>query len=367
MTKMMPFIDLSRQQHRIRDSLEQKIKNVLDHGQYIMGPEVKELENMLANYVGVKHCVSVANGTDALLIAMLALDIKANDEIITSPFTFIATSEMIALLGAKPIYVDIHEQTYNIDPSQIEKAITERTKAIIPISIYGQCANMNEINEIAKKYNIPVIEDGAQSFGATHYDKKSCSLSKIGCTSFFPSKPLGCYGDGGACFTDDNEIAERMRSIRVHGQKERYHHTQIGINGRMDTLQAAILIAKLEIFEEEVILRNKLGDKFNALLKDYYMTPYIEKQNTSVYAQYTLRVGNRSQFMHNLKEIGIPTAIHYPTPAHLQPAFFDPKYPHKSLPISEKVASEVVSLPFHPYLLEDEIEFIISSVIKQST
>jgi UDP-2-acetamido-2-deoxy-ribo-hexuluronate aminotransferase len=265
---MIPFIDLKAQQERIKEDLNRRIQRVLDHGQYIMGPEVKELEVKLAAYVGVSHCIGVASGTDALMIALMAIGIQPGDEVITTPFTFIATAEVIALLQGKPVFVDIDPRTYNIDPAKIEAAITGKTRAILPVSLYGQCADMDAINAIAAKYHLPVIEDAAQSFGATYMGRKSCGLSTIGCTSFFPSKPLGCYGDGGACFTDDDGLASRMRQIRAHGQDRRYHHPVIGVNGRLDTMQAAILLAKYEVFETEVKLRGEIGGLY-AVVKRY--------------------------------------------------------------------------------------------------
>jgi UDP-2-acetamido-2-deoxy-ribo-hexuluronate aminotransferase len=361
--EMMSFIDLKRQQKIIREKIKLNIDNVLDHGQYIMGPEVAVLEQKLCEYTGSKHCISVANGTEALLISLMALDVKPGDQIITSPFTFVANSEMISLLGAEAIYVDIDENTYNLNPNLLEYKITKKTKAIMPISLYGQCANITKINEIAGKYNIPVIEDAAQSFGSTHFGKKSGNLTAIGCTSFFPSKPLGCYGDGGACFTNNSELANRIQKIRLHGQKSRYFHTEIGINGRLDTLQAAILLAKLEIFEEEVNLRNIVANEYNRLLEKYVNTPYIEKNNTSIYAQYTIRHKNRDKIAERLKNKGIPTAIHYPIPVHLQPAYKNPEFKEGSFPISENAANEVISLPFHPYLNKNEIQFICDSII----
>jgi UDP-2-acetamido-2-deoxy-ribo-hexuluronate aminotransferase len=344
----IPFIDLKTQQQHILLQLEKNIHQVLHHGKYIMGPEIVELEQKLAEYVGVKHCITVSSGTDALLIAMMALGIGPDDEVITTPFSFIATAETIALLGAKPIFVDIDSRTYNIDSKQIEAAITPKTKAILPVSLYGQCADFDAINQ----YNIPVIEDAAQSFGASYKGQKSCSLSTIGCTSFFPSKPLGCYGDGGACFTNDDELAKLMREIRIHGQEKRYHHARIGINGRMDTLQAAILLAKLEIFPQEVEARNRIGQAYTNALKDRVITPYIESHNTSVYAQYTIQVDNRDQLQQKLKQQGIPTAVHYPIPLHKQPAFADLKASDCS--VAENLATRVISLPMHPYLTEME-------------
>ncbi len=361
----MDFIDLKTQQNRIRKQIDKNIKNVLEHGKYIMGPEISELEEKLADYVGVKHCIAVSSGTDALLIAMMALDIKAGDEVITTPFTFIATGEMIALLGAKPVFVDIDPKTYNIDPNKIEEAITAKTKAIMPVSLYGQCADFDAINAIANKHNIPVIEDGCQSFGATQNDNKSCGLSTIGCTSFFPSKPLGAYGDGGACFTNDENLAKAMREIRVHGQDRRYHHPRIGINGRMDTLQAAILLAKFEIFPDEVRAREEIGLRYTELLltaksqsDSKIIPPFIEQNNTSVYAQYTIQVEDREELQKVLNAKNIPTAVHYPVPLNKQPALFSNEF---DLSISEKLSERVMSLPMHPYL-ESESQREIANV-----
>ncbi len=359
----MQFVDLNYQYKIIQKNVTQRVLRVFDHGQYIMGPEVKQLEDKLAAFVGIKHCIGVANGTDALLIAMMALGIGAGDEVITAPFTFSATAEMIVLLGAKLVFVDIDYRTYNIDAAKIDAAITPKTKAIMPVSLFGQCADFDAINSTAAKYKIPVIEDAAQSFGAIYKGRKSCNLSTIACTSFFPSKPLGCYGDGGACFTSDDELAKAMREIRVHGQDRRYHHSRLGINGRLDTVQAAILLAKLEIFPEEVELRAKVGAKYTDLLKDSsrVITPYIESFNTSVYAQYTIQVDGRDQMREKLKNIGIPTAIHYPVPLHKQPVFAD--YYSCELPISELLAEKVMSLPMHPYLADKDIEFTVQQLI----
>lgn len=361
----MDFIDLKTQQARIRAQLDANIARVLDHGQYIMGPEIAELEKKLAAYTGAKHCLTCANGTDALLIALMALGVKAGDEVITSPFTFIATGEMIALIGATPVFVDIDERTYNIDPAKIEAAITPKTKAIMPVSLYGQCADFDAIHAIAAKHNLPVIEDGAQSFGATYKGRKSCNLSTIGCTSFFPSKPLGCYGDGGAVFTNDDELAKIMGYVRLHGQDRRYHHPIVGINGRMDTLQAAILLPKLEIFPEEVELRQKVGARYSALLSAKgIQTPYVEPHNTSVYAQYTIRVNDRDTVQKKLQDKGIPTAVHYPIPLNLQPVFAYLNKPRGSFPVAERIAEQVISLPMHPYLSESDQDKIVAAVVE---
>ncbi len=349
------FIDLKIQQDQNRPELERNIYKVLYHGKYIMGAEVVDLEEKLANYVGTKHCIAVSSGTDALLIALMALGVGAGDEVITTAFSFIATAETIALLGAIPIFVDIDPHTYNIEPGKIEAAITKKTRAIMPVSLYGQCADFDAINAIADKYQLPVIEDGAQSLGATYKGNQSCGLSTIGCTSFFPSKPLGCYGDGGACFTDDDLMAKIMREIRVHGQERRYYHSRIGINGRLDTLQAAILLAKLKKFPAEVEARARIGQCYTEALQDFFTTPYIAPYNTSVYAQYTIQVDNRDERVKQLKAQGIPTAVHYPVPLNRQPAFtLNNQYANTSFPVAEKIAERVMSLPMHPYLTEAE-------------
>ncbi len=357
----MQFIDLAAQQARIKDKIDAGIARVLAHGKYILGPEVQELEEKLADYTGAKYCITVANGTDALQIAQMALGIGPGDEVITPGFTYIATAETVALLGAKPVYVDIDPKTYNIDPELIEAAITEKTKAIIPVSLYGQPADFDRINEIAKKYNIPVIEDGAQSFGATYKGRKSCNLTTIACTSFFPSKPLGCYGDGGAIFTNDDKLALVMRQIARHGQDRRYHHIRVGVNSRLDTLQAAILLPKLEIFAKEIELRNQVASRYNQLLSDagIQTTPYVEAYNISTWAQYTIRVENREAVQAKLKGAGIPTAVHYPIPLNKQPAVADH---HVQLPVGDKVAEQVISLPMHPYMDDNDIERIIRSL-----
>jgi UDP-2-acetamido-2-deoxy-ribo-hexuluronate aminotransferase len=360
----MDFIDLKTQQARIRDEIEANILAVLNHGKYIMGPEIAELEQRLAGYVGVKHCIGVSSGTDALLIALMALNVGPGDEIVTTPFTFIATGEVITLIGARPVFVDIDPETYNIDPSKIAGAITPRTRAILPVSLYGQCADFDAINVIAEKHGLPVIEDAAQSFGALSQGRRSCSLSTIGCTSFFPSKPLGGYGDSGACFTDDDSLARIMREIRVHGQDRRYHHPRVGINGRLDTLQAAILLAKMNIFPGEVLLRKKIGDAYTKLITENcrnVVPPHIAEGNDSVYAQYTVLVENREQVQEALAAEGIPTAVHYPVPLHKQPVFEDVMY---DLPVAESLARRVVSLPMHPYLEHSSQEEIVLALAK---
>ena len=360
----MQFIDLKAQYRRVEVDVNQRIQTVLNHGQYILGPEVVELEQQLAEFVGVKHAIGVSDGTTALLIALMALGIGVGDEVITTPFTFIATGEMIALLGAKPVFVDIDPQTYNIDVNKIESAITSKTKAIMPVSLYGLCADFDAINVIAAKYQLPVIEDGAQSFGASYKGKKSCGLTTIGCTSFFPSKPLGCYGDGGACFTNDDELAKKMREIRVHGQDRRYHHPVIGLNGRLDTLQAAILLAKLAVFPQEVEQRAQLGARYSQLLADKARTPIVPEGYDSVYAQYTLQVEGRESMVAALQAQGIPTAVHYPIPLHLQPAFANLGLGEGAFPVAEAAAKRVMSLPMYPDLSVADQDKVVAELMK---
>lgn len=350
---MIEFIDLKAQQARLKDKIEAGIQNVLTHGQYILGPEVAELEEKLAAYVGAKYCITCANGTDALQIALMALGVGVGDEVITPGFTYIATAETVALLGAKPVYVDVDAKTYNIDVTQLEAAITPRTKAIIPVSLYGQCADFDEINAIAKKYNLPVIEDAAQSFGASYKGKKSCNLTTIACTSFFPSKPLGCYGDGGAIFTNDNELAKVIRQIARHGQDRRYHHIRVGVNSRLDTIQAAILLPKLEILDDEMQARQQIAETYTKLFNEASIatTPFIKEGNISAWAQYTIQIDNREAVQDTLKQAGIPTAVHYPIPLNKQPAVAS----EKVLPVGDKIAERVMSLPMHPYLTSKDI------------
>jgi UDP-2-acetamido-2-deoxy-ribo-hexuluronate aminotransferase len=356
----MEFIDLKAQYRGIKQSVDRRIQAVLDHGQYVMGPEIAELEAALAARTGATHCVACSSGTDALLLAMMALGIGAGDEVVTTPFSFFATAEIIALLGATPVFMDICPVTYNLNPRLLGAAITSRTKAILPVSLYGQCADMDAIVEIAGE--IPVIEDAAQSFGATYNGRQSCNLSAIGCTSFFPSKPLGCYGDGGACFTSDDELAVKMRMIRNHGQDRRYHHPVIGVNARMATIQAAVLLGKLEVFDAEVKRRAEVGARYTELLGDAVKTPKIMKRNTSVYAQYTIEVEEREAFQDAMKSRGVPTTVHYPEALHLQPAFDYLGLGAGSFPVAERAASRVVSLPMHPYLEESDLVAVADCV-----
>jgi UDP-2-acetamido-2-deoxy-ribo-hexuluronate aminotransferase len=356
----MEFIDLKAQQARIRADLDRRIAAVLDHGRYVLGPEVQELEERLAAYVGVRRCVTVGSGTDALLVALLVLGIGPGDEVITTPFTFIATGEVIALLGAQPVFVDIDPRTYNLDPALLEAAITGRTRAIMPVSLYGQCPHLTDINHVAQRHGLAVIEDAAQSFGATHKGRRSCGLSTIGCTSFFPAKPLGCYGEGGALFTNDPEIAKVCAEIRVHGQDRRYHHARLGLNGRLETLQAAVLLAKLEIFDDEVQRRIELGARYSELLAGSGATPpYVAPDNTSVYGQYTIQVEQRERVIEVMAATGVPTAVHYPIPLYRQPALAQRDL---ALPQSERAAQRVMSLPFHPYLEEAQMQRVCAAL-----
>jgi UDP-2-acetamido-2-deoxy-ribo-hexuluronate aminotransferase len=368
----IPFIDLETQYRALKPQIQARINAVLEHGQYIMGPEVKELEDKLAAHTGSKHCITVASGTEALLMSLMALGIKSGDEVITTPFTFVATAEVIVLLGAKPIFVDVESDTGNIDADLIEAKITNKTKAIMPVSLYGQTADMDRINAIASRHgNIPVIEDAAQSFGATYKGKKSCNLSTIGCTSFFPSKPLGCYGDGGAIFTNDDELAQAMREIRVHGQSQRYVHTRVGVGGRMDTIQCAVVLAKLERFDWEVEQRKIIGKNYSDLLTNLELNNEIKlctikADRTSVYAQYTIFVKDREQLQRLLSEKGIPTAVHYPIPLNEQEA-----YKHlccsDCTPIATQLAGQVISLPMAPYLGVDDQNQVIKALIHSLT
>ena len=344
---MIPFIDLAAQQDRLRGDIEEGIARVLAHGQYILGPEVAELEEKLAAYTGAAHCVTVANGTDALQIALMALGVGPGDEVVTPGFSYIATAEAAVVLGAKVVYVDIDPVSYNMDPSLLEAAITPRTKAIIPVSLYGQPADFDAINAIAGKHGIPVIEDAAQSFGASYKGRKSCNLSTIACTSFFPSKPLGCYGDGGAIFTSDSDLGKVIRQIARHGQEKRYYHVRVGVNSRLDTLQAAILLPKLKILNEEIAARQKVAEAYDkALANSRIITPRISESNVSAWAQYTIRVQNRPAIKNALIAAGLPSAVHYPLPLNRQPAVADVS---ADLPNGDKASSEVISLPMCPY------------------
>jgi UDP-2-acetamido-2-deoxy-ribo-hexuluronate aminotransferase len=358
----MEFIDIKKQYRLYKSEIDKAIHEVLDSGHFIMGEQVKTLEEKLASYVGVKHCITVSSGTDTLLIALMALGVGHGDEVITVPFTFISTTEVVFLLGAKPVFVDIEPDTYNIDISKIESAITPKTKAIMPVSLFGQMPDMKAINRIAEKYGLPVIEDAAQSFGATQNGMKSCGMSTIGSTSFFPAKPLGCYGDGGALFTDDEALADKMFAIRTHGSKVRHHYPYVGINGRFDTIQAAVLLAKFPHYPGEVEARIAIGARYSKLLKEICTVPAIQKGNTHVYAQYTIRSPYRDHIGDSLKAKGIPTAVYYPKCLHEQPVYADLGLKRGSFPVAEKASQEVISLPMHPWLSKEDQDRIVDAV-----
>jgi len=361
------FAKLTVQYQRYKTEIDEAIQKVLNRGRYIMGPEIFELEDNLCEFTGAKSSITCSSGTDALLLAMMALDIKPGDEIITTPFTFIATAETIALLKAKPVFVDIDEKTYNIDATKIEKAITPKTKAIISVSLYGQPSDLNEINEIAKKYNLYHIIDGAQSFGATYKDKAEVHYCDIYTTSFFPAKPLGCYGDGGAVLTNNEDFAEKMKMLRIHGQNKRYHHKYIGLGARLDTIQAAILLVKLKHYRDDLAKRQEVAKKYSENLKvksEKIVLPFVKEDRTSAFAQYSIRVKNRDELQNKLKEAGIPTAVHYPMPLHLQECFRYLGYKEGDFPIAEKVSKEIMSLPMNPDLSDEEIEYIANKVIE---
>ena len=359
----LPFIDLKAQYAALKDRIDARIQAVLDHGQYIMGPEVAELERALAAYVGVKHCVTVASGTEALLIAMMALCIGPGDEVITTPFTFAATAETIVLLGAKPVFVDIEPDTCNLDASQIEAAITPRTKAILPVSLYGQVADMDAINAVAARHGLPVIEDAAQSFGASYQGRRSGALSTVACTSFFPSKPLGCYGDGGALFTDDDALAQAAREIRVHGQSQRYLHTRVGVGGRMDTLQCAIVLAKFERFAWEIEQRLAIGERYRQWLSDVPGVGLlaVRPDRDCVWAQYTVFVDERERVQQALQRQGVPTAVHYPRPLHHQPVYAG-YAAEGACPRSVEAAARVMSLPMSADLAEADQRRVVDAL-----
>lgn len=363
-SSMIEFIDLKTQYRLYKTEVDSRIQRVLDHGQYIMGPEISELEQALAGYVGSPHCITVASGTDSLEIALRALGIGPGDEVITVPFTWISTAEVISLVGAKPVFVDIEPAAYNIDVSQISWAITPRTKAILPVSLFGQMPDYAAINAIAAKHGLAVIEDAAQSFGATQNAKRSCGVTSIASASFFPAKPFGCYGDGGALFASDVVLADKMRAIRSHGGLQRHHHPLLGMNGRFDTIQAAVLLAKFPHFESEVQARQRIGARYTELLRGRCSVPEVVAGNTHVYAQYTIRVPDRDAFGQKLKSKGIPTAQYYPKCLHEQPVFDSLGYKLGDFPVSEKAAREVISLPMHPFLSESDQDRIAAAVLE---
>ena len=358
---MIPFFDLKAQQAVIKRQIDDNIARVMAHGKYILGPEVSLLEERLCESTGAKYCITCANGTDALQIALMAIGVGAGDEVITPAFSYIATAEATALLGAKPVYVDIDPVSFNIDPSLIEEKITTKTKAVIPVSLYGQPADFEKINSIAEKHNLIVIEDAAQSFGAEHHGQKSCNLSDIACTSFFPTKPLGCYGDGGAMFTSDENLAKVLRQIARHGQEKRYYHTRLGINSRLDTLQAAVLLPKLDILETEIDLRDDLAKKYTVSLNtdNHVICPTILDGNRSAWAQYTLRVVDRDALQQKLKSSGVPTAVHYPLPLNKQPAVCDYGLQFQN---GDVISDHVLSLPMHSYMRKHDFGLVIQSI-----
>lgn len=362
----MEFVDLKEQYRQRKAHIDARIGAVLEHGRFILGPEVSELEERLAVRIEARHGIGCASGTDALLMALMALGIGGGDEVITTPFTFFATGEMITLAGARPVFVDIDPHTWNIDPGLIEAAVTSRTRAILPVSLYGQPAEMDAINEIAGRHGLAVIEDAAQSFGAVYKGRHSGNLGTIGCTSFFPSKPLGCYGDGGACFTNDDDLAGALRELRHHGQSARYRHTRIGINGRLDTLQAAVLLAKLEVFDQELTARAEIADQYTALLQNAVQTPRLLPDRSSAWAQYTIEVQDRATVEEALRGAGIPTAVHYPLPLHAQSVYkelaAEMGWTRGSFPVAEAAAERVLSLPMHPYLSPADVRQIAEAV-----
>lgn len=360
----MHFIDLQTQYKRYQPEIDARMRRVLDHGQFIMGPEIAELETALSQYLGVRHSITVASGTDSLEIALRALGIGPGDEVITVPFTWISTAEAIALTGARTVFIDIEPRSYNLDIDQLEAAITPRTRAIMPVSLFGQMPNYERINAIAARHGLPVIEDGAQSFGATQNGRRSCAVTTIGSTSFFPAKPLGCFGDGGALFTNDDDLAEKMRAIRTHGGIKRHHHPLLGMNGRFDTLQAAVLLAKLPHFDWEVAERSRIGARYTELLRAIGVSavPEVLPGNTHVYAQYTFRIPNRDAVAAKLKESGIPTAVYYPKCLHEQPVFSGLGYALGDFPESERAARDVLSLPMHPFLSPQDQDSVVAAL-----
>ncbi len=363
----MEFIDLKTQYRRNKEEIDRRIDQVLEHGRYIMGPEVEELEVLLADFVGVKHCITVSSGTHSLEIALRALGVGPGDEVITVPFSWISSAEVIMLVGATPVFVDINKESFNMDASKIEEAVTEKTKAIIPVSLFGQMPELEKINEIAEKYEIAVIEDGAQSFGAMRNGVRSCGATHMGSTSFFPAKPLGCYGDGGALFTDNDEMGETIRAIRTHGGKQRHHHTHVGTNGRFDTMQAAVILGKWSGFEEEIEARSRIGALYNELLYNTCLTPKTLDGNTHLYAQYTIRVNeeSRDKIVAGMKDSGIPVGVYYPKCFHEQPVFEHLGYKYGDFPISESASRTVLSLPMHPYLSREQQEIVVDQLHRQ--
>lgn len=361
----VPFLDLKPQYKALEAKINERIQTVLNHGQFILGPEVQECEQALREYIGAKHCLTAASGTDALLMALMALGIGPGDEVITTPFSFFATAEVVSLLGATPVFGDIDPVTFNLDPKTIEPLINSKTKAIMPVSLYGQPADFDEINSIAERHGLPVIEDAAQSFGAPYKGKKSCNLTFVSATSFFPAKPLGCYGDGGAVFTNDEALLKKMEQIRVHGQASRYYHVTLGINGRLDTIQCAVLIEKLKRYDWEIERRNAIAAQYSEAflqLGERCLVPQVRGDRGSVWAQYTIRVQDRDAFAARMKEHGVPTSIHYPSPLHHQPVYAHLRERFKC-PEAEKAAQTVISLPMFPDMTDEQVKHVIQAVM----
>ncbi|WP_314991507.1 DegT/DnrJ/EryC1/StrS family aminotransferase [uncultured Campylobacter sp.] len=355
------FIDLQGQYRKYKNEIDEQIAQTLDSSAYIGGQKVALLEENLARFSGAKHAIACSNGSSAIFVSLLALGIGHGDEVITSPFTFFATAEMIALTGAKPVFVDIDEKTYNIDPNLIQAAITPKTKAIMPVSLFGQIADMKRINQIAAKHGLTVIEDAAQSFGAKQEGARSCSLSRLATTSFFPAKPLGCYGDGGAIFTSDDELAQKIKILLNHGSKERYFHSAIGINGRLDAIQAGVLNVKLKYFEGEITRRQEIAARYGQNLKNV-VTPFVERGNTSVWAQYCIRVKDRARMLEICAQKGVPTGVYYPLPLHLQEVFKDLGYKKGDFAVSERVSEDIMALPMSAFLSEQEQDYVIEVI-----
>ncbi len=361
------FANLNKHYQLHKDEIDTAMHAVLDKSNYIMGEEIVELENALERFTGAAHAITCSSGTDALLLAMMALDIGPGDEVITTPFTFIATAETIAFLGAKPVFVDIDATTYTIDVSKIAEKITDKTKAIMPVSLYGQPSDMDAIQAVAHQHQLKVIVDGAQSFGSIYKGKSDSNLGDISTTSFFPAKPLGCFGDGGAVFTNDDALADKIKSLRVHGQTKRYHHQYIGMGGRLDTIQAAVLNVKLKYYDEDIIQRQRVAQRYSETLKQHnipVVTPVVTKGRNSVWAQYSVQVDTRDKLQSSLKDAGIPTAVHYPRPLHLQECFEYLGYTAGDFPVSERVADKILSLPMNPELGDDEVDFIVQALRK---
>ncbi|MEO1619128.1 MAG: DegT/DnrJ/EryC1/StrS family aminotransferase [Planctomycetota bacterium] len=358
----MQFIDLKTQYQKYQSAIDGAMSKVMDHGRFIMGPEIAEVESALAEFAGAKHCITVSSGTHSLEIALRALGIGPGDEVITVPFTWISSSEVILLVGATPVFVDIDPVTFNIDVDQVEALITDKTKAIMPVCLFGQMPDFDKLNQLGKKHGIPILEDAAQSFGATQNGVRSCGITDIGSTSFFPAKPLGCFGDGGALFTDNDEYAAAMKAIRTHGGTKRHHHTMVGTNGRFDTLQAAVILAKLPHFQAEVEARGRIGARYSELLRGDCVVPDVQAGNTHVYAQYTIRVPDREHVQATLKEAGIPSAVYYPKCLHEQPVFEPFGYSYGDFPECERASKEVMSLPMHPFLSEEDQDTVVAAV-----